>query len=43
MEKYIQAPLVESEIKDLQAGDYVYITGKYIRLEMLLISEWMRH
>lgn len=28
MEKYIQAPLVESEIKDLQAGDYVYITGK---------------
>jgi len=27
MEKYITAPLVEDEIKDLQAGDYVYITG----------------
>lgn len=28
MEKYIQAPLIESEIKNLHSGDYVYITGK---------------
>ncbi|MCQ2522455.1 MAG: Fe-S-containing hydro-lyase [Lachnospiraceae bacterium] len=27
MEKHITAPLVEEEIKDLKAGDYVYITG----------------
>ena len=27
MEKYITAPLKESDIKDLKAGDYVYITG----------------
>lgn len=27
MEKHISAPLVEEEIKDLKAGDYVYITG----------------
>lgn len=27
MNKYINAPLVEKEIKDLNAGDYVYITG----------------
>lgn len=27
MEKKIHAPLVSEEIKDLRAGDYVYITG----------------
>lgn len=27
MNKYINAPLNEDEIKDLNAGDYVYITG----------------
>ena len=27
MEKHIHAPLREEEIKDLRAGDYVYITG----------------
>ena len=27
MEKQIQAPLLEEEIRDLRAGDYVYITG----------------
>ena len=27
MEKHIQAPLVAEEIKELTAGDYVYITG----------------
>ncbi len=27
MEKHIKAPLVEEEIKELKAGDYVYITG----------------
>lgn len=27
MEKHIKAPLLEEEIKDLKAGDYVYITG----------------
>ena len=27
MEKHIQAPLLENEIRDLKAGDYVYITG----------------
>ncbi len=27
MEKHIQAPVVADEIKDLKAGDYVYITG----------------
>ena len=27
MNKYINAPLIEDEIKDLSAGDYVYITG----------------
>ncbi len=27
MEKHISAPLIEAEIKDLRAGDYVYITG----------------
>lgn len=27
MEKRIHAPLIEEEIKDLRAGDYVYITG----------------
>jgi fumarate hydratase subunit beta len=27
MEKNIKAPLIEDEIKDLKAGDYVYITG----------------
>ncbi len=27
MEKYIQAPLDEETIKDLRAGDFVYITG----------------
>ena len=27
MNKYINAPLIEVEIKDLSAGDYVYITG----------------
>lgn len=27
MNKYINAPLVAKEIKDLNAGDYVYITG----------------
>ena len=27
MEKHISAPLVEEEIKDLKAGDYVYISG----------------
>ena len=28
MEKHITAPLKESDIKDLKAGDYVYITGE---------------
>ena len=28
MRKHIQAPLLEKEIKELQVGDYVYITGK---------------
>ena len=28
MKKYIQAPLLKDEIKELQAGDYVFITGK---------------
>ena len=27
MDRHIQAPLLEDEIKDLKAGDYVYITG----------------
>ena len=27
MEKYIQLPLTEEAIEDLQAGDYVYLTG----------------
>lgn len=27
MEKHIKAPLLQEEIKDLKAGDYVYITG----------------
>lgn len=27
MEKHIKAPLLEEKIKDLKAGDYVYITG----------------
>lgn len=27
MKKYIQAPLIDEEIKELKAGDYVYITG----------------
>mgnify|MGYP001622904221 FL=1 len=27
MEKHIQAPLLEEEIRDLKAGDYVYLTG----------------
>ena len=27
MKKQIQAPLLEEEIRDLRAGDYVYITG----------------
>lgn len=27
MDKYIQAPLSEADIKSLHAGDYVYITG----------------
>ena len=27
MDRYIKAPLVEKEIQDLKAGDYVYITG----------------
>lgn len=27
MNKHISAPLIEEEIKDLYAGDYVYITG----------------
>ncbi len=27
MDKYIKAPFTEEEIKDLKAGDYVYITG----------------
>lgn len=27
MNKHIQAPLIEEEIKELKAGDYVYITG----------------
>lgn len=28
MEKYINAPISEEDAKDLNAGDYVYITGK---------------
>ncbi len=28
MDKYIKAPIDEEVIKDLRAGDYVYITGK---------------
>lgn len=27
MEKYIKTPLTEEKVKDLQAGDFVYITG----------------
>ncbi len=27
MDKYIQTPLTKEKVKDLQAGDYVYITG----------------
>lgn len=27
MERHIQAPLIKKDIKDLRAGDYVYITG----------------
>ncbi len=27
MEKHIKAPLIDGEIKNLKAGDYVYITG----------------
>lgn len=27
MNKHIQAPLIDSEIQELKAGDYVYITG----------------
>ena len=28
MDKYINAPISEEDAKGLQAGDYVYITGK---------------
>lgn len=27
MDRYMKAPLIEKEIQDLKAGDYVYITG----------------
>jgi len=27
MDKYINAPILKDELKDLQAGDYVYISG----------------
>ena len=27
MDKYIKVPFLEEEIKDLKAGDYVYLTG----------------
>lgn len=27
MERYIEAPLLEKEVQELKAGDYVYITG----------------
>ena len=27
MDKYLQTPLTKEKVKDLQAGDYVYITG----------------
>ncbi|MCM1244472.1 MAG: Fe-S-containing hydro-lyase [Roseburia sp.] len=27
MEKYIEAPLTEEKVKDLKAGDYVYLSG----------------
>ncbi len=27
MEKYITLPLTEEKVRDLQAGDYVYLTG----------------
>ena len=27
MDKYIETPLTKEKVKELQAGDYVYITG----------------
>ena len=27
MDKYLNAPISKEDIKDLKAGDYVYITG----------------
>lgn len=38
MDKYIETPLTKEKVKELHAGDYVYIT--YIQRVMLPINEW---
>lgn len=38
MDKYIETPLTKDKVKDLRAGDYVYITGINIRQGMPLTS-----
>lgn len=32
MDKYIETPLTKEKVKELHAGDYVYITEQYIQL-----------
>ena len=43
MDKYINAPISDEDIKELKAGDYVYITGTIYTGAMRHIKEWQKH
>ena len=41
MDKYIETPLTKEKVKELHAGDYVYILqARYIQRVMLPINGW---
>lgn len=44
MDRHIKAPLDREEVKTLEAGDYVYITGTvYTARDAKRIFAWTRH
>ena len=40
MDKYIETPLTKEKVKELQAGDYVYITGTNHKAYASHFKEW---
>jgi hypothetical protein len=42
MEKHLNVPANTEELAELKSGDYVYLTGTSIQLEMRHIKECMK-